>query len=135
MPPRLRRSRPRYGRRERESTEPPDDQGASALDYLPCLEVKFSDIPRTDRGLVFGYNPNCDVVLPHQGISNYHFSLTFDNHHRLIVKDWGSLIGTQVTYNGEGEGTRRHFQWIIGGHDIPQRKKNIIITVQDPISF
>lgn len=86
MPPRLKRTQSRYIRGERESTEPPEVQGASSLDYLPCLGLRFSDVPRTVRGLVFGYNPNCDVVLNYQGISNCHVSLTFDER-RLIVKD------------------------------------------------
>ncbi|KAM3549397.1 hypothetical protein ARSEF4850_008877 [Beauveria asiatica] len=77
-PPRLERRRTRYSRGERESTEPPENQGASTLDYLPYLEITFSDIPRTNRGLMFGSNPNCDVVLDDEGISNVHFSLAFD---------------------------------------------------------
>ncbi|KAM3549222.1 hypothetical protein MY1884_008837 [Beauveria asiatica] len=48
-PPRLERRRTRYSRGERESTEPPENQGASTLDYLPYLEITFSDIPRTNR--------------------------------------------------------------------------------------
>ncbi|KAH8656455.1 protein kinase [Ilyonectria robusta] len=135
VPPRLQPTEDRYSRRERESTEPPETQGGSALDILPCLVVGFSDVPRTNRGLIFGSNPNCDVFLDYQGISNCHFSLTFDEFNRPIVKDLDSLIGTQVTYDGEGEGTRRHFQWIVGGHRIPQRMKSIIITVEDTISF
>ncbi|ATY65352.1 camk kinase [Cordyceps militaris] len=136
MPPRLERPRTRYSRGERESTEPPENhEGASALDYLPYLEITFSDIPRTDRGLIFGSNPNCDVLLDHKGISNVHFSLTFDEFNRPLVKDLNSLLGTQVTYNGEGKGARRDFQWIVAGHDIPQRIERIVITVLNVISF
>ncbi|KAM3537301.1 hypothetical protein ARSEF1564_009781 [Beauveria bassiana] len=135
MPPRLKRPPTRYSRGERESTEPPENQGASALDYLPYLEITFSDIPRTDRGLIFGSNPNCDVFLDDKGISNVHFSLTFDEFNRPSVKDLKSLMGTQVTYDGEGEGARRDFQWIVAGHDIPQRMKSIVIMVPNVISF
>ncbi|RMJ03713.1 hypothetical protein CDV36_014762 [Fusarium kuroshium] len=136
VPPRLSQPpRTRYSRGERESTEPPENQGASALDYLPYLEITFSDIPRTDRGLIFGSNPHCDVFLNYQGVSNIHFSLTFDQFNRPIVKDLNSLAGTQVTYDGGAEGVRRDFQWIVGGHHIPQRIKSIVITVPDTISF
>ncbi|KAM0668067.1 hypothetical protein ACQRIT_000565 [Beauveria bassiana] len=41
--------------RERQSTEPPQDSGASFLDYLPSLVVRFGDIPRTDKGLLFAW--------------------------------------------------------------------------------
>ncbi|KPM39123.1 hypothetical protein AK830_g7448 [Neonectria ditissima] len=136
VPPRLAQPpRTRYSCGERESTEPPEDQGASALDYLPYLEITFSDIPRTDRGLIFGSNPNCDVLLDEKAISNVHFSLTLDEFNRPIVKDLNSLMGTQVTYDGKGEGARRDFQWIVGGHHIPQEMKSIIITVPKVISF
>ncbi|KAK7403872.1 hypothetical protein QQX98_010376 [Neonectria punicea] len=135
MPPRLERPRTRYSRGERELTEPLENQDASALDYLPCLEIRFSDIPRTDRGFIFGSNPNCDVFLDDKAISNVHFSLTFDEFNRPIIKDLNSLMGTQVTYDGEGEGARRDFQWIVGGHHTPQEIKSIIITVPNVISF
>ncbi|KAI0009525.1 kinase-like domain-containing protein [Xylariaceae sp. FL0662B] len=135
VPPRLERTEDRYIRHERESTEPLENTGDSALDYEPCLEVRFSNTPRTDKGLIFGYHPKCDVVLPYQGISNVHFSLTFDNHNRPIVKDLGSYIGTEVTYNKGGKGIRSQFQWIVGGHKIPNEKKSIIITAAKTVSF
>jgi len=135
VPPRLQHPQPRYSRRERESTEPPENQGASPLDYLPCLVVRFSDVPRTDRGLIFGSNPHCDVVLNIRGISNAHFSLTFDEEKRLIVKDLVSSLGTEVTYDGKGEGHRRQFQWIVAGHNIPHNMKRIIVKIRDIISF
>jgi serine/threonine protein kinase len=50
VPPQLQHSRSRYSRYERESTEPPENQGGSFLDHLPCLVVRLGDIPRTDRG-------------------------------------------------------------------------------------
>ncbi|KAM3456385.1 hypothetical protein MY3296_001664 [Beauveria thailandica] len=141
-PPRLAqpsRTRPgRHGRRnrgERESTEPPENPGASALDYLPCLVVRLGDVPRTNKGLVFGSNPNCDVVLRGKGVSNVHFSLTFDESNRPIIKDLNSFMGTQVTYDGGGQGVRRDFRWIVGGHDTPREKKCIVITVPDTVSI
>lgn len=136
-PPRLQpiRNRHKRRRRDRESTEPPENPGASPLLYLPSLEIRFNDVPRTDKGLIFGSNPNCDVVLDIQGVSNIHFSLTFDGFNRLIVSDLNSFLGTQVTYNGDGEGVRRNFRWIIGGHDIPQQAETIFITLPDVVSF
>ncbi|KAF5018843.1 hypothetical protein F66182_9172 [Fusarium sp. NRRL 66182] len=125
----------RYSRHERESTEPPDNPGASALDYLPYLVVRFSDVPRTDKGLVFGSNASCDVLLDYRGVSGVHFSLTFDNYHRLVVKDFNSRMGTQVTYDGKGKGARTGFHWIVGGHRIPQGMEHIIITVAGVVSF
>ncbi|KID88160.1 protein kinase, partial [Metarhizium majus ARSEF 297] len=113
---------------------PPENPGASALDYLPSLVIRFSDVPRTNKGLVFGSNPNCDVVLKIQGVSNIHFSLTFDEHGRPIINDLNSLMGTQVTYDGEGKGARRDFRWIVGGHEIPQAMTSIILTVINAVS-
>ncbi|KAL3962949.1 hypothetical protein ACCO45_004472 [Purpureocillium lilacinum] len=103
-----------YGRYDRAATELPDDDNATAHLDMPHLEIKFSDIPRTSHGIVFGCDPDSDVVLPNlKGISKHHFSLTFDDANRLIVRDWGSLLGTEVTYDGEGRGTRSNFRWII----------------------
>lgn len=139
VPPRLaqpsRARRRRRDRRERESTEPLQNPGVSPLDYLPSLSVGLGDNPRSDQGLIFGSNPNCDVFLDIDGISNVHFSLTFDEFNRPLIKDLNSLRGTQVTYNGEGEGVRRDFHWIVGGHHIPQEKKSIIITVPYAVAF
>ncbi|KJZ70488.1 hypothetical protein HIM_10117 [Hirsutella minnesotensis 3608] len=137
VPPRFRCSEPRYGRHDRESTRSPERPSAPAYyHYLPCLELKFSDTPRTSRGIVFGCGPNSDVVLPDiPSISYHHFSLTFDEERRLIVRDWGSFVGTEVTYDNEGQGLRSNFRWIVGGHDVPNRKESIIITVHETISF
>ncbi|KFH48245.1 Inhibitor of nuclear factor kappa-B kinase subunit beta-like protein [Hapsidospora chrysogenum ATCC 11550] len=137
VPPRQKPSRPsQHSRRQRQSTEPPEDEGASSsLGHSPCLVVKFSDIPRTNRGLVFGSNEYCDVVVNVKGMSQCHFSLTFDEQRRLIVKDLGSLIGTQVTYDREGEGPRRQFQWIVSSHDILDGKNSIVIKVKGVISL
>ena len=100
------------------------------------LEIKFSDIPRTSHGIVFGCQSDSDVVLPNlKGISKHHFSLTFDDANRLIVRDWGSLLGTEVTYDGEGRGKRSNFQWIVGGDPNPHKKTSIRITVHDTVEF
>lgn len=92
-------------RRGRGSTEPPDHRDVPDHDYLPCIEARFSDVPQSHRGIIFGTDPDSDVVLPNCiGIGYHQFSLTFDHVNRLIIKDWGSLIGTEITYNGQGRG-------------------------------
>lgn len=95
--------------------------------------------------MVFGRGPDSDVVLPKcTGIGYHHFTLTFDDANRLIVKDWGSLIGTEVTYDGEGSGVRREFRWIVSGaetkpilvklYSSPQIRLHIIVNQQDSAS-
>jgi serine/threonine-protein kinase Chk2 len=111
-------------RGERESTQPLDDRLNNVDDYLDCLELRFSNPPRTGRGFVFGRDEKCDVVLPANltNISNYHFNLTFesdfeDTHmYRLVLRDLRSRSGTSVEYNGKGGGRRRDFRWILSGH-------------------
>ena len=73
--------------------------------------------------------------MPDKSISYCHFSLTFDEDKRLVVKDWGSLEGTEVTYNGEGQGKRREFQWIVSGHGVIEEKDSIVINVNPFMSF
>ncbi|KAL8403179.1 hypothetical protein RB594_008443 [Gaeumannomyces avenae] len=116
-------------RRERESTEPLDTQNGPVLDTLPYVELRLSDTPRFRSGFLFGWGQNNDVVLPQiRGVGRHHFTLTFDGEKRPIVKDWGSLNGTQVTYGSQGHGARSGFQWIVGGHKIPFKKQPIVVT-------
>lgn len=111
-------------RGEREPTQPLDNSLGDSDDYLDCLELRFSNPPKTDRGFVFGRDEKCDVVLPAnlKNISNYHFSLTFENNfedthrYRLVLRDLRSTFGTSVEYNGKGGGHRRDFRWILSGH-------------------
>ncbi|WAO87066.1 Hypothetical protein NCS54_00436100 [Fusarium falciforme] len=120
-----------YHRNERERTELPEDTRGSP----PCAEIRFSNIPRTSRGILIGSHSECDIVVPLKGVSSRHISITFDDQKRLIVKDWGSLVGTQVTYDSQGAGTRSKFQWIIGGAEVPRNTANIILDLQNGISF
>ncbi|KAI8675417.1 hypothetical protein NCS57_00442800 [Fusarium keratoplasticum] len=120
-----------YNRNERERTELPEDTIGSP----PCAEIRFSNIPRTSRGILIGSHTECDIVVALKGISSRHISITFDDQKRLIVKDWGSLVGTQVTYDNQGAGTRSKFQWIIGGAEVPRNTANIILDLQNGISF
>ena len=141
LPAPLQRPRPRVlrGRGERERTEPPEESeqsNSSEHHYQPCLEIRFSDIPRGPHGVVFGWDPNSDVVLPAlPGVSYHHFTVTFDDRRRPIVKDCNTLIGTEVTYDSQGQGKRSGFQWIVGGHTVPQEIKKIIIKVNKWFQF
>jgi serine/threonine-protein kinase Chk2 len=111
-------------RGQRAPTQPLDDGPYNTDDYLDCLELRFSKPPRTDRGFVFGRDEKCDVVFPANftNISNYHFSLTFENDfedtdlYRLVLRDLRSVSGTSVEYNGKGGGRRHDFRWILSGH-------------------
>ncbi|QPH09512.1 hypothetical protein C2857_000318 [Epichloe festucae Fl1] len=129
----------KFGRDDREVTEPPDEQvdrEESEFNGKPFLEIKFSKVPRSSYGVIFGCGMNCDVVLPDlRGISRYHFSLTFDERGRFIVKDLHSLAGTEVTYDGEGGGRRRNFHWIVGGDHNAHKREKIIIKVHEDVQF
>lgn len=135
LPPRVKSADTKLGRHDRESTDPPEDLSDSPFDRLPCLEIKFSDIPQTNRGLIFGSGENCDVPLRKDHVSRIHFSLTFDDLNRPLIKDLNSLLGTQVTYNGDGRGMRRDFQWIVGGHKTPDEMGSIVIELWRLLSF
>ncbi|KAK9438289.1 CAMK family protein kinase [Metarhizium brunneum] len=126
-----------YGRDDRETTEPPEqphDRKTSKFHGKPYIEIRFSKVPQSSHGLLFGCSNKCDVILPNlKGLSNYHFSLTFDEEGRFIVKDLESGTGTEVTYNNMGKGRRRKFNWIIGGNKTAQRQEHIIIKVDDHV--
>ncbi len=122
--------RPPCRRGERQVTEPPEDSSIPEHAYEPYIELRLSDIPRSSHGVVFGTDPDSDVVLPNwKGIGYRHFTLTFDEANRLIVRDWGSLVGTEVTYDGYGRGKRSNFQWIVGGHNRLKDVKKILIKL------
>lgn len=129
----------KFGRDDREVTEPPDEAGdrkKSEFNGMPFLEIKFSKVPRSSYGVIFGCGVKCDVVLPDlRGLSKVHFSLTFDEQGRFIVKDLQSLLGTEVTYNSQGGGRRRRFNWIVGGDDNAHKREKIIIKVHDDVQF
>ncbi|KAL1855292.1 hypothetical protein VTK73DRAFT_8585 [Phialemonium thermophilum] len=117
-------------RRERESTQELDSGECGRL----CIELRFSKLPRSRHGVVFGRSPRSHVVLPDDPhISGYHFTLTFDESRRPIIKDWGSRNGTMVTYDRQGGERRSGFQWIVGGHEYIGHTREITVSVpSDP---
>jgi hypothetical protein len=91
----------RSGPRSRESTAPLEDDTHDYTSF-PRLHLTFNPGPRGSRGLEFGTNPNCDIVLPRlEHISRVHCALTFDNQRRLILRNLSSN-GTIVEYNVKG---------------------------------
>ncbi|OAA58602.1 Protein kinase-like domain protein [Niveomyces insectorum RCEF 264] len=125
-----------YDHHEREATQDPVDSGGSHLDCYPCLELRFSQPPATSHGYVFGWDAKCDVRLARMsGISFHHLALTFDDQYRLVIKDLGSLAGTEVLYNEQGRGKRSDFVWIVGGHDMPQKRGKIIVVFHRHLQF
>lgn len=125
---------------EREGTESLDDEPGE--DALPRVELRFSRGPKSTRGFVFGRHDGSDVVLAdRRGISSCHFIITFDEHNRLVVKDPGSTVGTDVVYERYGyqkdrRGMRRkNFQWIVGGGQHPCLKDGIVIQLTGSVKF
>ncbi len=109
---------------------------APADHYSPCLRLSFSPPPKTGKGLVCGWDPGCDIVLPDiSGVSFRHAAFTFDEHNRLIYQDLGSQAGSQVIYDKQGHGRRKGFRWILGGHPVPGEKEEIIIQMTPTLCF
>ena len=73
----------------RQSKKPPEDS-VPFHHHKPYIEIRFSNIPRSRHDVVFDSNPRSDIAVFSQGISYHHFTLTFDDVGRFIVKDWGS---------------------------------------------
>ena len=106
VPPRISRQidlEAKWNRRARGSTEPPETY--DDVERLPCLELRFSFPPKNSRGFTSGTSEPCDFLIPIDGISRYHFVLTYkklaDGYYRLIVRDPGSTHGTKVTTTGK----------------------------------
>lgn len=113
--------------RKSDKTPPPED---------PFLELRFSKVPRSSHGFLFGRHPNCDVVLPNRtGFSHYQCSITFDAEGRLIVKDLQSTLGTIVKYNDKANSRRSGFRWIISGCKTALHDKVIVIEIDDTVCF
>ncbi|KAG7290516.1 hypothetical protein NEMBOFW57_000518 [Staphylotrichum longicolle] len=108
---------------------------------LPYLELRFSHVPRTSLGLIFGRSASSDIVLPSLAkISSSHFALTYkntfaDGHYRLVVRDLGSTRGTTVSYDGKGDELRKGFDWIASGFEVPVSVESLIIQPHKYLSF
>lgn len=123
-----------YSRQDREPTEDPKQN--DSLDYTACLKIDLSQIPKTSLGLVAGWDPKADIILPRVlGVSFHHFSLTFNDSYCLVVRDLGSRAGTSVIYDCADGGPRSNFQWIIGGDENLQGHSPITIKVVPDLQF
>ncbi|EGX94716.1 protein kinase [Cordyceps militaris CM01] len=106
----------------------------------PHIRISFNHVPKTSHGLVFGCGKQCDVVLPDErSISAHHFSITFDEQYRLIVRDLNSTAGTEVIFGKDvghisAKFPRRNFQWLVEGScRMPSSK--VVIRVGLKLSF
>ena len=140
VPPRISRQidlEAKWNRRARGSTEPPETY--DDVERLPCLELRFSFPPKNSRGFTSGTSEPCDFLIPIDGISRYHFVLTYkklaDGYYRLIVRDPGSTHGTKVTYDRKGDEVRSNFDWILGGDQFPNKTKEIVIHPHENLKF
>jgi len=133
------RSRPQSRSSREPTVEVPDDD--SQEPYLPYIEIKFSHVPRTRAGLVFGSANTSDIVLPSQeGVSARHFALTFkdpanDGRFCLTVRDLNVTQGTTVRYGTQAGARRRQFDWIVAGRPFCNTVKPVLITLHDALSF
>lgn len=134
-PPLIDPSQSAYDTDEDDSIQISNHLNVRIEDTLPFAKITFDYAPKTNRGILIGSSPACDLVVRRKGVSSRHISLTFDEEKRLIIKDWGSLAGIQVTYDGEGAGERSKFRWIVGGDKIPDSKLSIILELHKTISF
>ena len=125
----------RRDRRDREGTVEPE-KSHNSLDYKPCLQLTFSNGPKTRHGLVVGSNPNSDIVLPElDGVSFNHFTFRFDGDY-FYVKDLDSTCGTIVKYGRSRDNQpRRKEKFIIGGHEFLKKVELIVIEVTEFLQF
>lgn len=80
-----------------------------------------------ELGYSFGRDPQCDVWLGETGgISNRHFYITFDEQHRLILKDT-STWGTAVGYRDKE--VRNRFTWTLLDSQYREIPKDFTVRV------
>ncbi|KAK0892750.1 Protein kinase protein rad53 [Friedmanniomyces endolithicus] len=128
-----------YGRNSRESTAPlsdVEDEGMKETVGGKGLQLTFTHGSKAGPGLLLGTDKNtCDILLPlMKGVSRCHCYLTFDKERRLILRDC-STNGTLVTHDGKGGKKRRHFTWILGGHEVPDKTETIVIQLHAALRF
>ncbi|CAH0042792.1 unnamed protein product [Clonostachys rhizophaga] len=106
----------------------PQVEGPLKLPEVLCIAVKHDSVPDSSKGITFGSHQNCGVVLPkHDSISKFHFSLTFDDQDRLIIRDH-SINGTEVKYGEQGAGLRSKRQWILNDPKLPSEFRPGVIS-------
>ena len=123
------------GRWMRAATEQPEEdadekENADIIPHDgPCLALRFSQPPKTRRGLMVGPCPDLDIVMPKlMSISWYHFTFTFDDENLLIIRDLGSTVGTRVLYGDSDEDAQRGFSvdFSAQGPNLLKRKPPVI---------
>ena len=67
-----------------------------------CITVRFSNATKMEHGFTFGSGAHCNVCIPEAYVANEHFSITFSEGNRLVVRDLGAKNGTNVR-DGEYE--------------------------------
>ncbi|KAL6701436.1 putative serine/threonine protein kinase [Trichoderma pleuroticola] len=93
----------------------------------PYIRLKFSDGAKTAHGVIMGWSPDCDIVLPRaKAVSGYHAALTFNENNHLVVRDLGSRFGTRVAYDEEKAQPGISMDWVVGGVDFVRDKMPIL---------
>jgi len=125
-------------RQEREATVAEEDQDEVEHDDLrhePCIKVTFDHVPKTTYGLRAGRSVVAELPLVDlQGISSFHFALTFDANYRLVVRDQ-STVGTTVIYDNLEHTRRQNFDWIVGGSNFLEGVSRIVVKVVKLLQF
>ncbi|KFZ14236.1 hypothetical protein V501_03337 [Pseudogymnoascus sp. VKM F-4519 (FW-2642)] len=105
-----------------------EEEEHDPLDYEACIKVTFGQILKTRAGLRAGRSEDAELRLAElQGVSHYHFALTFDKEYRLVVRDLDSKCGTTVIYGHKQLGPMSNFDWIVSGSDFLDGISPIIV--------
>ncbi|KAJ9624469.1 hypothetical protein H2203_005204 [Taxawa tesnikishii (nom. ined.)] len=97
----------------REGTPFPNAQADNTTHAAHRLHLTFDQPPKCmQKGYVFGTDPRrCDILLGKRrgqgSISGEHFSITFDDDGRVILRD-SSRCGTAVSYGGQAKTRSDH---------------------------
>lgn len=126
----------RYTRETTVSVCGENEESYSNLASIEGLQLTFTFGPKAMPGFYLGTNHRrCDILLPGiPSISRHHCYLTFDEEGRLIVQDC-SKNGTIVRYDGKGGEKRCNFTWIIGGDEVPDNTREIVIQLDTKLQF
>ncbi|KAK3899034.1 kinase-like domain-containing protein [Staphylotrichum tortipilum] len=133
------RSRPQSRSSREPTVEAPENDAQE--NYLPYIDIKFSDAPQHQGGLIFGSAATSDIVLPREaGVSARHLTLTFkdpskNGRYCLTLRDLGSCQGTTVTYDGQARARRKRFDWIVAGPSFCAEVKTVHIMFHKALWF